>query len=120
LEKEKELLLPADTDQRDLVPFSRHPFKIESDSTAVEFAAQSTVQQCNPLHNKSVALAPQKCLTCFWCNCEKGYIYPLLRQLALDVSRGGASPQKIGETRAKINCFSISPRITCSKNHSPV
>jgi len=28
LEKEKELLLPADTDQRDLVPLSGHPLKV--------------------------------------------------------------------------------------------
>jgi len=61
----KALLLPADTDQKDLVPLSGHPLKIESDSTAVGFAAQSTVQQCNPLHNKSAALAPQKGFACF-------------------------------------------------------
>ena len=65
LEKSKELLLPADTDQRDLVPLFGHPLKIESDSTAVDFAAQSTVQQCNPLRNKSVPLAPQKCFAGF-------------------------------------------------------
>jgi len=60
LDREKELLLPADTDQRDLVPLSGHPLKIEPDSTAVDFAAQSAVYQCNPLHNEPVALAPQK------------------------------------------------------------
>jgi len=65
LEKSKELLLPEDTGQRDLVPLFGHPLKIESDSTAVDFAAQSAAQQCNPLHNKSVALAPQKCFACF-------------------------------------------------------
>jgi len=58
LEKEKEL--PANTDQRDLVPWSGHPLKIESESTAVDFSAQSAVQQCNPLHNQPAALAPQK------------------------------------------------------------
>jgi len=29
------------------------------DSTAVDFAVQSAVQQCNPFHNETVALAPQ-------------------------------------------------------------
>jgi len=59
---EKKLLLPADTDQRDLFRLSGYPTKIESDFTAVDFAAQSTVQQwnCNPLHNEPAALAPQK------------------------------------------------------------
>ena len=79
LKKEKELLSPADTDQRDVVPLSGHPLKIKSDSTAVDFAAQSAVQQCNPLHNEPAALAPQRVshpAKCFWCNCEKGYIYP--------------------------------------------
>jgi len=56
----KWLLLPADTDQRDLVLLSGHPLKIESDSTAVDFAAQSAVQQCNLLHNEPATLAPQK------------------------------------------------------------
>jgi len=40
--KIKKLLSPAD--QRDMVPFSGHPFKIESDCTAVDIAAQSAVQ----------------------------------------------------------------------------
>jgi len=53
-------MLSADTDQRDLVPLSGHPLKIDSDSTAVNFAAQSAVQQCNPLHNEPAAQAPQK------------------------------------------------------------
>jgi len=53
-------LLPADTDQRDLVPLPGHPLEIESDSTAVDSAAQSAVQQCNLLHNEPAALAPQK------------------------------------------------------------
>jgi len=65
LEKEKELLLPADTDQRNLVPLSGHPLKIESASTAVDFAAQSAVQKCNPLRNKSVTLELQKGFACF-------------------------------------------------------
>jgi len=56
----KEPLLLADTDQRDLVPLSGHPLKIESDSTAVDFAAQSAVQQYNLFHNEPAALAPQK------------------------------------------------------------
>jgi len=56
----KNFLLPADTVQRDLVPLSGHPLKIESDRIAVDFAAQSAVQQCNPLHNEPAALAPQK------------------------------------------------------------
>jgi len=60
MEKEKELLLPADTDQRDLFPLSGHPLKIESDSTAADFAAQSGVQQCNPLRNEPATLAHQK------------------------------------------------------------
>jgi len=64
LEKEKELLLPADTGQRDLVPLSGHPLKIESDSTAADFAAQSAVQQYKPHHNKSVALVSQKGFAC--------------------------------------------------------
>jgi len=34
--KKKELLLPVDTDQRDLVTLSGHPLKIESDSTAAD------------------------------------------------------------------------------------
>jgi len=53
-------LLPADKDQRDLVPLSGHPLTIESDSTAVDFAAQSAVQQCNRLHNERATLALQK------------------------------------------------------------
>jgi len=57
---EKELLFPANTDQKNLVPLSGHPLKIESDSTAIDLAAQSAVQQCNPLHNEPAALAPQK------------------------------------------------------------
>ena len=57
MEKQKELLLLADTGQRDLVPLSGYPLKIESDFTTVDFAAQSVVQQYNPLHNRSVALA---------------------------------------------------------------
>jgi len=56
----KELLLPADTVQRDLVPLSGHPLKIKSDSTPVNFTAQSAVQQCNSLHNEPTALTPQK------------------------------------------------------------
>jgi len=52
--------LPADTDQRDLVPLSGHPLKIKSHSTAADFAAQSAVQQCNLLHNEPAGLAPQK------------------------------------------------------------
>jgi len=59
LEKDKELLLPVDTDQRDLVPLSGHPLKIESDSTAADFAAQSAVQLCNLVHNEPASLAPQ-------------------------------------------------------------
>jgi len=55
--KKKERLLPADTDQRDLVTLSGHPLKIESDSTAADFAAQSAVQQCSLLHNELAALA---------------------------------------------------------------
>jgi len=51
LENEKELLFPADTDQGDLVP---------SKGTDVDFAAQSAVQQCTPLHNEPAALVPQK------------------------------------------------------------
>jgi len=39
---------------------SGHPLKIESDSIAVDLAAQSAIQQCNPLHNKPAALASQK------------------------------------------------------------
>jgi len=53
-------LLPADTDQRGLVPLFGHPLKIEPDSTAVDFAAQSAVQQCNLLHKEPATLAPQK------------------------------------------------------------
>jgi len=34
----------------------------------------------------------------------------LLRQLALDASRGGASPQKIRETRAWRTCLTINRR----------
>jgi len=45
LKKEKDLVLPADTDQRDLVPLSGHSFKIESDSTSVDFAAQLAAMQ---------------------------------------------------------------------------
>jgi len=45
--EEKELFLLEDLDQRDLVPLSGHPLKIESVFTAVDFAAQSAVQQCN-------------------------------------------------------------------------
>jgi len=56
----KKLLLLVDTDQKDLVPLSGHPLKIESDSTAVDFAAQPAVQQCNPLHNEPAALEPLK------------------------------------------------------------
>ena len=41
--KKKELLLLADTDQRDMLPLSGNPLKIESGSTAVDFAAQSAV-----------------------------------------------------------------------------
>jgi len=40
-----------------------HPLKIESNSTAVDFAAQSAVQQCNSFHNEPVTLitlTPQK------------------------------------------------------------
>jgi len=51
LENEKELLFPADTDQRDLV---------HSKGTAVDFATQSTVQQCTPLHNELAALVLQR------------------------------------------------------------
>jgi len=43
-----------------LVPLIGHPLKIKSDSTAVDFAAQSADQQCNPLRNEPMALAPQK------------------------------------------------------------
>jgi len=53
-------LLPADTDQRDLVPLSGHPLEIESDSAAVDFAAQSAVQQSNAVYNEPAALTPQK------------------------------------------------------------
>jgi len=53
-------LLPVDTDQRYLVPLSGHPLKVESDSKAVDIAAQSAVQQCNLLHNEPATLAPQK------------------------------------------------------------
>jgi len=55
-----DLLLAADTYQRDLIPLSRDPFKIESDSAAADFAAHSTVQQGNPRHNEPVVLAHQK------------------------------------------------------------
>jgi len=50
LENEKDLLFPADRDLRDL---------IHSKGTAVDFAAQSTVQHCTPLHNEPAALVPQ-------------------------------------------------------------
>jgi len=53
-------LFLVNTDQRDLVPLSGHPLKIESDSTAVDFAAESAVQQCNLLNNEPTALAPLK------------------------------------------------------------
>jgi len=43
-----------------LVPLSGHPLKIEPDDPAVDFAAQSVVQQCNPLYYEPVALVPQK------------------------------------------------------------
>jgi len=56
----KELLLPADTDQTDLVPLSGHLLKIDSDSTAFDLAAQLVFQQYNPFHNEPVALVPQK------------------------------------------------------------
>jgi len=82
--KKKELLLPVDTDQRDLVTLSGHPLEIESDSTAADFAAQSGVQQCNLLHSEPAALAHQKGFApskCFWCNCQKGYIYPSWRDV---------------------------------------
>jgi len=51
LENEKELLFPADTDQSNLV---------HSKGTAVDLAAQSTVQQCTPVHNEPAALVPQR------------------------------------------------------------
>ena len=60
MEKEKELLLPADTDQRHLVALSGHPLNIESDFTAADFAAQSAVRQYSPLHNEPAALAHQQ------------------------------------------------------------
>jgi len=56
-------LLPAGTDQRDLVPLPGHQLKIESNSIAVDFAAQSAVQQCNPHHNEPAAPAPQTLCT---------------------------------------------------------
>jgi len=53
-------LLLANTDQKDLVSLFGHPLKMKSESTAVDFAAQSAVQQWNPLHNEPAALAPLK------------------------------------------------------------
>jgi len=57
LEKATELLLPADTDQRYLLPLNGNSVR---GSIAVDFADQSAVQQSNPLHNEPVALVPQK------------------------------------------------------------
>jgi len=49
--EKRRALLPADTDERF--------------GSIVDFAAQSAVQQCNPLRNKSVALAHQQGFVCF-------------------------------------------------------
>ena len=78
--EKEELLIPANTDHRDLVHV--HPLKIESDSPAVDFAAQWAIQQCNPFHIEPVALTPEIGFAnsqMFWCNCEKEYIYPSRR-----------------------------------------
>ena len=49
--KQKSFCCLPTQDQRDLV---------QSKGPAVEFAAQSAVQQCNPFHNEHVALTLQK------------------------------------------------------------
>jgi len=37
-----------------------HSLKLQSNSTAVDSAAQYAIQQCNPFHNDPVALTHQK------------------------------------------------------------
>jgi len=56
--KQSNGLLPADIDERDLIWTSTQ--NCVNSTAAVDFAAQSAVQQCNPFHNEPVAQTPQK------------------------------------------------------------